>query len=102
MKICPICHKLSKDDDFCSHCGSAVYAEEDHSSSEQIKCTNFHTHEKRESFQRYDSARAERKTREKKKMTLFGFVKVMVIIWILFNVAEALLAALFAIVSSIV
>ncbi|MGN0666987.1 MAG: hypothetical protein ACI4KF_10735 [Huintestinicola sp.] len=25
MRICPNCKKLSREDDFCNHCGSAVY-----------------------------------------------------------------------------
>lgn len=48
MKICPECHKLSKDDDFCSHCGAAVYGENDYSESDKINCDNNrqHSHEK--------------------------------------------------------
>ena len=28
MTRCPNCNKLSKDDDFCSHCGAAVYGDD--------------------------------------------------------------------------
>lgn len=48
MKYCNNCHRLSKDDDFCSHCGAAVYGDdEDHSAN--ISCEDFedgHSHEK--------------------------------------------------------
>ena len=45
MKLCPECHRLSKDDDFCSHCGSAVY---DDNTDYSIDCSQIkgHTHEK--------------------------------------------------------
>ena len=48
MKLCPNCHKLSKDDDFCSHCGSAVYGNDDYSENSKISCSNYsdHSHEK--------------------------------------------------------
>ena len=47
MKICPNCKKLSKDDDFCSHCGAAVYPDNS-DYSEDISCTGYegHSHEK--------------------------------------------------------
>lgn len=47
MKICPECHRLSKDDDFCSHCGSAVYGN-DNISTGSISCDDLkgHSHEK--------------------------------------------------------
>lgn len=47
MKICPECHKLSKFDDFCSHCGSAVYGSDDFSQG-TISCDDIkgHSHEK--------------------------------------------------------
>lgn len=40
MKFCPECHKISRDDDFCSHCGAAVYGEDDYSDSASISCDN--------------------------------------------------------------
>ena len=45
MKMCPNCHRLSKDDDFCSHCGSAVYED---NADYSIDCSDIpgHTHEK--------------------------------------------------------
>ena len=45
MKLCPNCHRISKDDDFCSRCGSAVY---DDNTSYSVDCSQFsgHTHEK--------------------------------------------------------
>lgn len=45
MKLCPNCHRLSKDDDFCSHCGSAVY---DDNTEYSVDCSQIpgHTHEK--------------------------------------------------------
>lgn len=47
MKLCPECHKLSKDDDFCSHCGSAVYGS-DNISTGTLSCDEIegHSHEK--------------------------------------------------------
>lgn len=43
---------MSKDDDFCSRCGSAVYDNDNISSSDDISCSNYsgHSHEK-QSFQ---------------------------------------------------
>ncbi|MGN0637518.1 MAG: hypothetical protein ACI4J0_04025 [Huintestinicola sp.] len=45
MKLCPNCHRLSKDDDFCSNCGSAVY---DDNTDYSVNCSQIkgHTHEK--------------------------------------------------------
>ncbi|MCI7767287.1 MAG: hypothetical protein MSJ26_04805 [Oscillospiraceae bacterium] len=45
MKYCSNCHRFSKDDDFCSNCGSAVY---DDNSENSIDCSQIpgHTHEK--------------------------------------------------------
>ncbi|MGN1090859.1 MAG: hypothetical protein ACI4Q6_10700 [Huintestinicola sp.] len=47
MKLCPECHRLSKDDDFCSHCGSAVYGN-DNISTGTLSCDDIdgHSHEK--------------------------------------------------------
>lgn len=47
MKMCPECHKLSRDDDFCSHCGAAVYGDEDFSQG-TLSCDEVkgHSHEK--------------------------------------------------------
>lgn len=47
MKMCPECHKLSRDDDFCSHCGAAVYGHEDFSQG-TLSCDEVkgHSHEK--------------------------------------------------------
>ena len=68
MKICPECHKISKDDDFCSHCGSAVYGHDDHSSSAEIDCDNYkgHTHEK-QSYDTYTRPQTVKKAVDKKK-----------------------------------
>lgn len=38
MKICPECHKLSTDDDFCSNCGAAVFGADDVTDSRAIDC----------------------------------------------------------------
>ncbi len=48
MKMCPECRRLSKDDDFCSHCGAAVYDTENYSDISSIDCSNYkeHSHEK--------------------------------------------------------
>ncbi len=48
MKLCPECHKLSKDDDFCSRCGAAVYNTENYSGDNLIDCSRQpdHSHEK--------------------------------------------------------
>ncbi len=49
MKICPECHKLSKDDDFCSYCGAAVFTAEDYTDSASIDCNRYdrgHEHRK--------------------------------------------------------
>ena len=45
MKLCPNCHRLSNDDDFCSFCGSAVYED---NTDYSIDCSQIkgHTHEK--------------------------------------------------------
>lgn len=51
MKICPNCHKLSKDDDFCSHCGSAVYGDDNYTGNESINCDNYKDHDhKKQTF----------------------------------------------------
>lgn len=47
MTRCPNCKKLSKDDDFCSHCGAAVYADDgDFSGPDCSAYEQGHTHEK--------------------------------------------------------
>ena len=45
--MCPNCKRLSKDDDFCSHCGAAVYPDNSDYSA-NISCTGYegHSHEK--------------------------------------------------------
>ena len=58
MKLCPNCHRISKDDDFCSHCGSAVYGDNNYSGNDLIDCDNYkgHSHEKQTfSEQKYSS-----------------------------------------------
>lgn len=52
--MCPNCHRLSKDDDFCSHCGSAVYED---NTDFSIDCSDIpgHTHEK-QSFTQSDQS----------------------------------------------
>lgn len=57
MRVCPECHRLSRDDDFCSHCGAAVYPDNTYTGS-NISCDDYrefdggsHTHEK-ESYSR--------------------------------------------------
>lgn len=47
MRMCPNCKRLSRDDDFCSRCGAAVYPENS-DYSEDISCTGYagHSHEK--------------------------------------------------------
>lgn len=48
MTYCKNCHKMSKDDDFCSHCGSAVWGEDFVSNNAAINCDSLenHTHDK--------------------------------------------------------
>ncbi len=43
MKICPECHKISKDDDFCSHCGAAVFGFDNY--SESARCNDYRDHD---------------------------------------------------------
>lgn len=43
MKICPECHKISKDDDFCSHCGAAVFGFDNY--SESARCNDYSGHD---------------------------------------------------------
>ncbi|MDE7293454.1 MAG: hypothetical protein K2N72_03415 [Oscillospiraceae bacterium] len=65
MRMCPECHRLSRDDDFCSHCGAAVYPDNTYTGS-NISCDNYrefdggrHTHEK-ESYSRPYAGNANR------------------------------------------
>lgn len=48
MTYCKNCHKMSRDDDFCSHCGSAVWSEDDVSADAAVRCDSLkeHTHDK--------------------------------------------------------
>ena len=48
MTYCKNCHKMSRDDDFCSHCGSAVWGEDYVSNDAAINCDSLsgHTHDK--------------------------------------------------------
>lgn len=48
MTYCKNCHKMSRDDDFCSHCGSAVWDEDYVSNDAAIRCDSLdgHTHDK--------------------------------------------------------
>lgn len=59
MRICPECHRLSRDDDFCSHCGSAVYPDNTYTGS-NIDCDSYrefdggsHSHEKQSYTEMY-------------------------------------------------
>ena len=46
MKICPECHKISKDDDFCSNCGAAVFSADDYSEDASCRDLSGHDHSK--------------------------------------------------------
>lgn len=48
MTYCKNCHKMSKDDDFCSHCGAAVWGDDCISNDAPIQCDllDGHTHDK--------------------------------------------------------
>lgn len=48
MKLCPECHRLSRDDDFCSHCGAAVYGNDNYSDSAMISCDSISGHDHRQ------------------------------------------------------
>ena len=47
MKFCNECKRLSKDDDFCSHCGAAVFGSNNYSAS-SVSCAGSkgHDHDK--------------------------------------------------------
>ena len=88
MKYCSNCHRFSKDDDFCSNCGSAVY---DDNSENSIDCSQIpgHTHEK-QTFSGSGSYQANRdypqsrlSPESKKKGKGSGCVSLIVIIIIL-------------------
>ncbi len=46
MKICPECHRISKDDDFCSYCGAAVFGADNYSESARCQDYSDHDHSK--------------------------------------------------------
>lgn len=46
MKLCKECHKLSRDDDFCSHCGAAVFGLDDVTDL-SVNCDRIHGHDHR-------------------------------------------------------
>ncbi|MBO6309146.1 MAG: hypothetical protein J6N70_10010 [Oribacterium sp.] len=47
MRFCSECKKLSKDDDFCSHCGSALFGTEDFTArGSECTDTRGHSHDK--------------------------------------------------------
>lgn len=84
MKYCNECHRLSRDDDFCSHCGAAVYGN-DNASGGNISCDTIsgHVHEQQSFSGRNDS--------QPKKGT--GCVTVIVVIFVL-NFIISVLGAL--------
>lgn len=97
MKLCPNCHRLSKDDDFCSYCGSAVY---DDNTDYSIDCSQIkgHTHEKQtfsenSSYQSYRQTSSNSSPEAKKKgkgcLTL-------IIFFIVINVIAEMLSGGFA------
>lgn len=63
MRVCPECHKLSRDDDFCSHCGAAVYPDNNFTGGD-IDCGSYrefdggsHSHEKQTYTSPYPAGR---------------------------------------------
>lgn len=93
MKLCPNCHRLSKDEDFCSYCGSAVY---DDNTGSSIDCSQIkgHTHEK-QTFSEKDvyrygrdnvSVRPEPSANAPKKKN--GFLKFVIILIVINVVAD--------------
>lgn len=102
MKMCPSCHRLSKDDDFCSHCGSAVYED---NTDYSIDCSQIpgHTHEK-QTFTQNDTRMSQsyqsdsgRSPEVKPKGKLKGCLSVIVFIIILnvlFDIIGAILSNL--------
>ncbi|MDD7280028.1 MAG: hypothetical protein SOT68_09510 [Oscillospiraceae bacterium] len=102
MKMCPNCHRLSKDDDFCSHCGSAVYED---NTDYSIDCSQIpgHTHEK-QTFTQNDprmsqsnQSNSEKSPEVKPKGKLKGCLSVIVFIIILnvlFDIIGAILSNL--------
>lgn len=102
MKMCPNCHRLSKDDDFCSHCGSAVYED---NADYSIDCSQIpgHNHEK-QTFTQNDprmsqsyQSNSERSPEVKPKGKLKGCLSVVVFIIILnvlFDIIGAILSNL--------
>lgn len=100
--MCPNCHRLSKDDDFCSHCGSAVYED---NTDFSIDCSDIpgHTHEK-QSFTQSDPRMSQsyqsdsgKSPEVKPKGKLKGCLSVIVFIIILnvlFDIIGAILSNL--------
>jgi len=103
MKMCPNCHRLSKDDDFCSHCGSAVYED---NADYSVDCSQIpgHTHEKQSftqnntaSYRDYSQSGSAGSPEVKVKGKLKGCLSVIVFIIILnvlFDIIGAILSNL--------
>ncbi len=95
MKYCKNCHRMSRDDDFCSHCGCAVYGDDDYTTD--IDCDNYedHSHEKESYSSPYTShptfsAQNNGKNPEAKKSGCLPVIAVIVFLWILFSVLRDL------------
>lgn len=97
MKMCPNCHRLSRDDDFCSHCGSAVYED---NADYSIDCSQIpgHTHEK-QTFtqsdpgmsQSYQSRSDNSPDVKKKGKGLFYLIAIIIFLNILFDILGSIL-----------
>ncbi len=108
MKMCPECHKLSRDDDFCSHCGAAVYGDDNYTDIADISCGKIHSHEKVSyNEQRYKDRpvingtayKGRRSSPEKGKMPValklyLGFFIVIFSISILFSIMSVIIPLL--------
>ncbi len=102
MKMCPNCHRLSKDDDFCSHCGSAVYED---NTDYSIDCSQIpgHTHEKQtftqndprmsQSYQSDSAGSPDVKPKGKLKGCL-SVIVFIIILNVLFDIIGAILSNL--------
>lgn len=113
MKICPECHRLSRDDDFCSRCGAAVYGDDDYSDPVSISCESDRTHShKQETFtdnrykdrpvingSAYKGAAPRNSSPERKRKG--SPLTTLIIIIILFFVFGDILTMLFAVIAAL-
>ncbi|MGN0641879.1 MAG: hypothetical protein ACI4JJ_01915 [Huintestinicola sp.] len=86
MTKCKNCGKLSRDDDFCNHCGSAVYP--DNCSIHEGDCVKSPEIGEAQNMPSYTNARPSSKAKKKNNGCATAVVVFIIVCWILSKISD--------------